>query len=277
MQLGASLNTHLRKQILPRLDVAFTQRGTAEQSDVTLHLTDTVKSIRAGLAGTLNPATGSGTHQLTVHIDDLPYFTATITPLLQHFDLLKDSVTIRSGTVELTTTLTSKDFAVENWQQQSRLSANNVSGNVNDHAFDGLALAANWSGMTQWQTLQPLTMSVTTLNPGFAVKDFQLQLSLPKATPIAQPRVRIDAFSARVFGGQLTLPDAQAWDFAAPSNQVTLTAQSWQLGELVALQQNANIQAEGTLEGELPITVAGGRMIDLIRGESCLPARDATG
>src|SRR5690606_31947443 len=41
----------------------------------------------------------------------------------------------------------------------------------------------------------------------------------------------------------------------------TLRAQGWQLSELVALQKNADIQASGTLVGELPVTLADGRVI----------------
>jgi hypothetical protein len=260
MQLDASLALRLDRQALPELQIAFTHSGSSEQSELTLHIADATKSVRADLTGTLNPGIGSGTYALDARIDDLPYAASTATPLLQHFKILEHGMAISAGKVKLTTALTSTGFELDNWSQRSQLSANNVSGNFNNYAFDNLNLTADWSGITRWKTLQPLQLSVATFNPGIAVQDIRLQLSLPKATPIARPHVRIDAFAAKVFGGELALADATLWDFSAAGNSATLTASGWQLGELVALQKKADIEAEGTLEGALPITVVDGRV-----------------
>lgn len=92
---------------------------------------------------------------------------------------------IHAGKVKLTTALTSTGFELDNWSQRSQLSANNVSGNFNNYAFDNLNLTADWSGITRWKTGQPLQLSVATFNSGIVVQDIRLQVSLPKATPIS--------------------------------------------------------------------------------------------
>jgi hypothetical protein len=261
VRLDTTLTTRLNKKALPQLQAAFTHTGTFEHSDITLHIADTTESFRADLTGALNPTSGSGDYLLNAHIDDLPYFTEMAVPLLQHFAVLDDSVAMRSGTITLATALNSKGFEVENWTQQSQLWARNVSGNINDNAFEKLELTADWSGTTRWKTRQPLAISIASLDLGVVLQDIQFQMSLPKSTPITQPQLRIETFSANIFGGKLIMPDMQDWDFAATSNSTTLVARGWQLGEIVTLQKNADIQAEGTLEGELPITIAERRVI----------------
>jgi hypothetical protein len=261
MKLDALLASRVDKKALPQLRLAFTQNGTWEQSDVTLQIADATESFRAELAGALNPTLGSGNYMLEANIDDLPDFAATTTPLLQRFDLLERKVAMRSGRITLNTTLTSTGFGLEQWTQQSKLAAEHISGNLGDYAFEDLELTAEWSGITRLKTLRPLQMSVASFNAGIVLQDIKLDVSLPKSTPIAQPLVRIDAFSAQVFGGELAMPDTQEWDFSAASNGVTLVASDWQLGQMVALQKNADIEAEGALEGVLPIIIADGRMI----------------
>jgi hypothetical protein len=84
---------------------------------------------------------------------------------------------------------------------------------------------------------------------------------MPKATPVAQPVVDIEQFSAGMFGGRVYLPEPRRWDFGAESNQLTLRAEKWQLADMVALQQDQDIRALGVLEGELPVTMTAGRII----------------
>jgi hypothetical protein len=260
-RLDASVETRLRKQELPQLALAWRQQGALEHSDIDLQLADATGSTRTALQGTINLATGAGQLNLDATLGDLPHFAATTLPLLQHFDLVNHKVEVRSGRVGLDIAITSAAFAPASWCQQSHLEVKDVSGSVGDYRFDGLALNANWSGVTQWQTQRPVEISLANLDLGFPVEDILAHVSLPKATPFASPLIRIDRFSAGLFGGRLLLPQAQSWDFAAPSNQLTLQAQQWQLADLVALQKNTDIQAQGTLEGELPMTITAGRLI----------------
>ncbi|MCB1690189.1 MAG: YdbH domain-containing protein, partial [Halioglobus sp.] len=259
--LSASLNIHLRKQTFPTLEIEFAQHGGLQKSGFELRVADSARSLHTDLKGTLDLTSGRGTYQLTAQVTDLPSFWAKTAPLLRHFGVLNSSVELRSGSIRLHTDIQSKSFDTSTWEQRSRLAIKDTAGSLDDLHFEGLALSADWSGIARWKTLQPLVLSLATFNPGFAIKDIELQVSLPKATAVARPQMRVDAFSAELFGGRLILPAAQAWDFAAPSNSITLQAKQWQLGELVALQQNAEIQAQGTLEGELPLTISDGRII----------------
>jgi hypothetical protein len=260
-RLDAGVDVRVREQVLPPLSLAWRQQGPFEHSEIDLQLYDAADTVKTRLKGNINLATGTGEFGLEATTSDLPRFVATTTPLLQHFDLVDDDVEVRSGRVALDTVIKSEAFTPASWSQQSHLEVQDVSGSIGDYRFGGLALNASWSGMTEWQTRKPVEISLANLDVGFPVQDIVAHVSLPQPTPYASPLVRIDKFSAGLFGGRLLLPQAQTWDFAAPSNQLTLQAQQWQLADLVALQKNTDIQAEGTLEGELPMTITGGRII----------------
>lgn len=260
-RLGASLNTRLRKQTLPQLELALTQRGSMQHSEVGLRVADTAESFDADIKGTLDLHTGAGTLLLDARVTDLAYLTDSTVPVLRHFDLLATEVELRSGSVQLTSAIKSEDFDISGWEQQSQVRIRNVSGTWDEYRFDGLSLGAEWSGITHWKTHKPLELSLAKLHTGFAIADVYLRVSLPKATPISTPSVLIETFTAGMFGGEVFLADAQSWDFSAASNQMTLSAKNWQLGELVALQPNADIRAQGILEGELPIELIDGRLV----------------
>lgn len=115
--------------------------------------------------------------------------------------------------------------------------------------------------MEKWKTVQPIEFSIEKLDLGFEVHNIVASITLPTATAITKPSVRIDKFSAGMFGGQLFLPKPALWDFSAPINTLTLQAQQWQLSDIVALQQDKDIQASGILEGELPVTMDNGRIV----------------
>ncbi len=259
--LTAVLDARLRKQALPALELAFTQRGNPQHSALSLQVADTARSLQAALSGDLDLATGEGKFQLDTQVTNLQHLWANSAPLLRHFDLLNNTLDLRSGTARLRTDVRGKRFDIASWEQQSYLSLESTAGSLDGVGFEGLSVSAGWTGIDRWKTLQPVEITLASLTPGFVVSDVRLRASLPRATPIARPQVSIEAFSADMFGGKLTLPAAQSWDFAAPGNSITLLARQWQLGDLVALQHNADIEAQGTLEGELPLTVTGSRII----------------
>jgi hypothetical protein len=237
--------------------VAFDQHGSGSLAVRDTALTLGGADTALGLHGLQLDAafTASEPMQLDTRLD------ASVNARLQHFDLVNEDMAVRSGRVNLDTTLKGEAFALASWSQQSRLVIEDVSGSVGDYRFDGLAFSANWSGITHWQTQEPAEISLANLDLGFPVRDVLAHVSLPRATPIASPLLRIDKFSAGLFGGRLLMAQPQTWDFAAPSNRLTLQAQQWQLADLVALQKNTDIRAQGTLEGELPMTITGGRII----------------
>jgi len=180
---------------------------------------------------------------------------------MQSFGMLQENVELSTGTLSLESELASDTFAIDSWRQQSTLSIENLSGSFADYRFGDITLSADWTGIEQWQTPHPVEFSMATLDVGFDVINVRARVALPAPTPPAQPVVRIEQFSAGMFGGRVFLPAARSWDFAAETNQLTLRAEQWLLADMVALQQGQNIQAVGVLEGELPVTVAAGRII----------------
>jgi hypothetical protein len=260
-EISTSIKTRLRKQQLPQMELAFTQQGSFEQSEFSVLLDDTAESISMSLQGNVNLDTGRGKVNLNAHSLDLVYATSTVLPLLQKFDLLQQDVSVLSGAISFSSELQSQNFDVTTWQQQAQLNIRNLSGSYEEYSFEGLELAAKWTGIERWKTQQPVEFSMARLDVGFDVVDIQARLDMPQATPITQPVVNIEEFSAGMFGGRVYLPEPSRWDFSAESNQLTLRAEKWQLADMVALQQDEDIRALGELEGELPVTITAGRII----------------
>ena len=259
-EFNTRINTRLHHQQLPQLNLILTQRGSRNESTYTLELGDTSESILMAGKGSVDITTGRGKHHLSVNALDLPYFISSLTPLLRHFKLMNSEMAVRSGSLLLDTNIQTENFDPMQWMQTSTLNVQQLSGNVDVQQFENLALAAQWSGIEKWQTHKPISLTLEKLEAGLEVRDITARVSMPTPTPIAQPALRIDGFSATMFNGTLSLPEAASWDFGAPENVLSLRARQWQLADLVALQQDENIRASGVLEGELPVTVSDGRL-----------------
>lgn len=260
-EFSTTIQTHLRRQQLPQLALTIKQQGNVEQNSFSMEISDTAESVKMDMAGTLNLVTGNGDGRLNVQSLDLPYFAEALITPLNKLELLQTGMEILSGSIELDTTFKRTDAARSNWTQQSHLTLHGLSGRVENYHFEKLALRANWSGMERWRTVQPVEFSLEKLDLGFEVHNIVASITLPKATAITKPSVRLEKFSAAMFGGQLFLQEPTLWDFGAPINTLTLRAQQWQLSDLVALQQDEDIEARGMLEGELPVTLDDGRIV----------------
>ncbi len=259
--LSTTIETRLRKQQLPQFELAIKQHGNVEQNNFSMVLVDTAESVKMSVEGTLNLVTNSGDGRLSARSQDLPYFAgAVITPLRQ-LGLLHSGVEILSGNIKLDTTFKRTNVERSNWTQQSQFALHGLSGKVDEYQFENFELAANWSGIERWKTVQPVELSLEKLDLGFEMHNIVASITLPTATVITKPSVNIEKFSAGMFSGQLFLPKPAIWDFGAPLNTLTLQAQQWQLSDIVALQQDKDIQASGILEGELPVTVDDGRIV----------------
>jgi hypothetical protein len=62
-----------------------------------------------------------------------------------------------------------------------------------------------------------------------------------------------------LLGGRAFLPEPQGWNFASQRNSLALQVEDLALADIVALQQNRQISAEGRLSGRLPISLNGPR------------------
>ncbi len=261
--LSARLNTRLRKKQLPPLNVALSHKGPPTQSDFSFSLDDVAQSMSLSLKGGGDITKGIGRYQLTAGSQDLRYASESILPLLQNFGLLGKSLKLEilSGQMTLESELRSSSFDLNSLKQTSQLEVSNLSGIFDEYRFDGASAVAHWTGTESLQTVAPVKLSIARLDLGFEVTDTLLSLSLPKATPLQQPVINIESFSSNMFGGQVLLPEPASWDFGAKTNHFSIHAQNWRLADMVALQTGQDIRAQGVLEGELPITMTGGRII----------------
>lgn len=261
VQITGRLESSLQRQTLPAVAVELAWLGSAAAGEVNLQLQDIAESFKASLAGQLALDSGKGKYRLDIASNDLPYAVATAQPLLRHFKILEQEVLINSGKLSLRSDISSDGFDVDSLRQQAHFHLENVAGQFEDYAFDRLNLQMQWTGIDQWKTVQPATITVGHLDVGFSITNIAARLTLPKATPVLKPSAIIEQFSAQLFGGSIRLPEGQTWDFAADSNSTIAHVEQWQLGELVALQQDQNIRALGVLSGEIPLTVSGGRIL----------------
>ena len=256
------LNARLRKKLIPPMNFTLSVEGTPSHSRVQLALGDVAESLRGTLQGELNIHSGKGSFQTSLNSQDLRYASETFLPLLEDLKLLKGlSIKFSSGSMSLNSQLNSSSFTLAALKQQSKLSINNLSGVYDEYQFEGITLDAQWSGIEQWQTQGPIEFTMKRFNMGFDLFDTHALVSLPMATVFNDPKINIRAFSSGVFGGKVYLPEAHEWDFAAKSNHFTLRAEKWRLADMAAMQQGQNIEAKGILEGALPVTVTGGRII----------------
>jgi Dicarboxylate transport len=260
-RLGASIKTRLTGKQLPQMELKFQHTGSLEDSELKLALADTAESMSLDAQSTVNLNTGKGNYSLDVRSLDLPYAASTVLPLLKKFRLFSETVEIAGGSISFNSELSTETFELDSLQQEAQLQIQNVSGSYGEYQFEGMALAAGWSGVEQWATRESVEFSLAKLNVGFDLVDIQARMRLPKATPIARPQVSLEQFTAGMFGGRVYLPEPARWDFGRDGNKLTLRAEQWQLADLVALQQEQDIQARGVLEGELPVTLTGGRII----------------
>ena len=261
VDLAASLATRLRKTQLPQMKLALQHQGPLQQGKLKLQLIDTAESMRLLIDGSGNLNTGRGHYSVTAASLDLPYASSTIIPLLKKLDLLEQDIEVFSGSFKLDSIIESRGFSTDEWQVKSSFRGRDISGSIDDYRFTGMSLSANWQGLERWQTLAPFEFEVANLDVGFNISGLRATVSLPRPTTPTQPVVSIDNFTANIFGGRVYLPQPQVWDFSSPENHLTLKAEQWQLAELVALQQDQQIDAQGKLEGELPLTLRDGRII----------------
>lgn len=259
--VAATVDVRLRQQQLPQMRLAIEQRGTLQASDIGLRLGDTADSLALAVDGEFSAGSGQGAFLARLDSLDLPYAASVAVPLLQKFGLLRQPLAIDSGSFKLASELSTEGYSPRQWQQQARLQITDVAGSYGEYRFDGIEVNARWQGIEQWQTLEPAHFSAARLNVGFDISDTRAVLVLPEATPPGQPVVRLDALESGMFGGRVFLPAPQRWDFGRQANSITLRAEDWRLADLVALQQGQEIQAQGILEGELPVTVSGGRIL----------------
>jgi hypothetical protein len=256
------LDGKLQRTTLPQFKLQLDQIGKISNSTVDLSIQDTAQSMYLSIKGKGDLQSGNSDIETTLGSEDLAYASETLLPLLTSLSLLDKRlpIVLDSGRAQLESLFKTVNFELSGLPL-SELEAEGVSGMYDDYRFSGLAIDTAWRGLDAPQTLRPIDIQLTALDVGFDLSDIQLLLSLP-GTAANQPLlVNIDAFTSTAFGGSLFLPESGQWEMGRGSNQLTLRAEGWHLADLVALQQDQDIQARGTLEGQLPVTISDGRIM----------------
>lgn len=261
IKMGGSLSTRLRRQPWPELDFNATAHGTSANNRIAITLNDVAESIAVKVSGTGNIDSGSGKFKLALETPALPYAVSSVTNPLKAYGMLEQDISIRAGQLQLNSAIEFVEFGRKKATQSSTLRASNISGQYGDYSFDNLNALFNWKGIEQWHTEQAATLTMDSVNVGFPVSNVTATLSLPEPTSPTSPTVKVHTFSSSVFGGEIYLPEPVTWRVGAASNQLLVSASQWELRQLVALQQGQEIDAQGLLEGQLPLIVEDGRII----------------
>jgi dicarboxylate transporter DctA-like protein len=260
--LTGHLDGKLQRNKLPQFKLHLDQTGALSNSSLELAIQDTAQSMFLSLKGKGDLIAGTSDIQATLGSEDLAYASETLLPLLKNFAVLdkRFPLALGNGRAQLDSQFKTVNFELSGLPR-SELKAESINGIYDEYRFDGLAIDTAWRGLDRPQTLRPIAIKLSVLDVGFELKNMQLLLALPGTKAKQAPLINIDAFTSEAFGGTLYLPQSRQWDMGRDSNQLTLRAEGWRLADLVALQQGQDIQAQGTLEGELPVTISNGRLM----------------
>ncbi|MEM1111840.1 MAG: YdbH domain-containing protein [Pseudomonadota bacterium] len=261
MAAEARINVTLRSARLPQLKLRALHNGPWNSGLASARLIDTAESMQLDISRDTPTTGGSQAIDLWLTTRDLAYASETVFKALADLNLLDIDLAVAGGSLTLES-LVQLDSDGTPIGQQASIQLESVDGVYDEeYAFSGLSLGGAWEGLDVWRTLTPFEVVVESVNPGIDISDIRARVSMPRPTPLSAPYVNVEAFSIAMFGGRVYLPEPRPWDFAAQSNTVTLRADDWQLADMVALQTGQDIQAMGVLEGELPVTVAEGRIV----------------
>ncbi|NQX88620.1 MAG: YdbH domain-containing protein [Halioglobus sp.] len=257
VEISTKVASTLRGHPLPPVKLFVEQEGPYENSTVHLSLLTPSDSLEVALSGQLNLQKMHGDLQLSAQSSDLRALTESIGQPLRKLGILGAPLLIDAGTFEIHSLLT----GIDHWTQSSRVEIAGVSGQYGDYRFSGFSLVGAWQGLENLRTTEPVIINLEHLDIGTDVSEVSSSFTLPQPTSLTTPNIAIGSFSAMLFGGRVFLPETATWDFGANHNALTLRAQDWQLARIVALQHGTDIQADGRLEGALPIKITDGRVI----------------
>lgn len=138
------------------------------------------------------------------------------------------------------------------WQLNSQVELSQLTGAVPsaliNQAAASLAMQANAQGLQ----LQIKQATIAQLDAGTPLQNIALtaQLDWPSAQP--KPQVELHSLGADWLSGHISAPATQL-DFNQPIQTLTLNLTEIDLGQLLALEQQAQLSASGSLSGQLPL------------------------
>ena len=245
----------------PLVAFSFEQAGSLDDLTYKVNAALAESALTLGISGEFDLGTGQGGHRFALHSENLSRLNAEALPAVRDWLSLSSMPDIHSGELQLDTTLQTRDYDLSEWSQTSRLRIEGFSVTYDGYSVEQASLTTQWTGSSEWLSLQPLEVAIDGIDAGFAVGSVSLTAAMVDPTPVLAPELDILAFSAEVFGGKVFLETPATWNFSAHSNGARLQVEGWQLAQIVALQQNQDIAAQGTIRGTLPIAFSDGRLI----------------
>ena len=253
----------LRGETLPTLaGTASLAAGEDENSQaLSVRVAERDGALSVMLSGEGRPLDGTGRYQAELTLATLNGAIKRYLPLLPPDGAPANLPQLTAGNLGLSTRIDANGWQTpERWRWDSRLGIDALSLRHDEYTVEDIHLDAAWQGLTRWQTRQPIQLDIAKISAGLSIEALSAQISLPQPTPPAKPAVRLETLELSLLGGRAFLPEPQQWDFSGKRNSLALAVEDLALSDIVALQQNRQISAEGRLSGLLPVRVTGERI-----------------
>ena len=115
-------------------------------------------------------------------------------------------------------------------------------------------MALRADGFDSIATVQPVSVTVASLQTGVEVTNLSTLLHVQWRLPNGLPGIDVKDFQCEVFGGTVMSPGLLV-DLAKPPYQSTFSLRSLDLAKILNAEQQKGLQGTGTLNGTLPITI----------------------
>ncbi|UZR29795.1 YdbH domain-containing protein [Methylococcus mesophilus] len=164
---------------------------------------------------------------------------------------------LRAGRIAADGRLGWRLLAAEGWvlEGEIRLRGEGLAGRYEATAFRELSADLALFERDGLRTSEPARLRVGSLDMGFPVTDLRVTADIAVPPGEAYPVGSLHEFSLGLLGGTAHA-EAVQWDFAVPDHPITISLQGLSLGEIVALERRDELQAEGTLDGRLPLKIS---------------------
>jgi hypothetical protein len=142
-----------------------------------------------------------------------------------------------------------------------RLELSGAAGIYDRASFEGLTAAVDIDLAGDRVQLRMPALTLDSLNPGLPMGPLSAQLGY--AASMARPaagKLTVDQARMDVMGGQISL-DSGVLDLAAARHEMVLTIRGVRLDRLFEAYPAEGLRGFGTLDGRLPLTLAGGELV----------------
>lgn len=138
----------------------------------------------------------------------------------------------------------------------AKVVADKLSGHYRDYSVKGFSatMALRADGLDSIATVQPVPVTVASLQTGVEVTNLSTMLQVKWRLPNGLPVIDVKDFQCEVFGGTVTSPGLLV-DLAKPLYQSTFSLRSLDLAKILNVEEQKGLQGTGTLNGTLPITM----------------------